>query len=83
VVAESLRALEERRGVAVLVKDVRRKAGLPKERFDSAAFRLTREGTVVLHEHDAPSLMTETARDELVADSKGRYYVGISWTHSG
>lgn len=81
-VRECLRSLETRQAVAVVMADLRRKAQLPKERFDQAALALSRQGAVVLHEHDAPSLLSEERRDELVVDREGRYYVGISWTHA-
>jgi hypothetical protein len=82
-VTAGLRALEAREAVAVVIADVWRKSELPKERFDRAVLELYRKGVVVLHRHDAPFLVSEEARNELLTDGAGRYYVGISWTHNG
>lgn len=80
IVSGALGLLETREAVAVGFGELRESAGLPKARFDEAVLGLSRKGTVVLHEHDAPSLLTEERRNDLVADQEGRYYVGISWT---
>ena len=82
-VKASLQALEQREAAAVVIADVRRKSGLPKEQFDHAVLELYRTGVVVLHRHDAPFLISEPERNELLTDGEGRYYVGISWTHAG
>lgn len=82
-VTASLRSIEPREAAAVVLADVWRKSELPKERFDRAVMELYRKGAVVLHRHDAPFLISEEGRNELLTDGEGRYYVGISWTHSG
>lgn len=82
-VTASLRAIEAREAVAVVIADVWSKSGLPKDRFDRAALGLYRRGVVVLHRHDDPFLVSEEQRNELLTDGEGRYYVGISWTYSG
>jgi len=82
-VTASLRALEAREAVAVVIAEVWRKSGLPKDRFDRAVLDLYRKGVVVLHRHDAPFVVSEEQRNELLTDGEGRYYVGISWTYSG
>jgi hypothetical protein len=82
-VTASLRALEAREAVAVVIADVWRKSGLPKDRFDRAVLDLYRKGAIVLHRHDAPFVISEEQRNELLNDGEGRYYVGVSWTYSG
>lgn len=82
IVTEALKSIEEREAVAVVIADLCRKSGLPKDRFDRAVLDLYREGAVVLHRHDAPFVISDEQRGDLLTDGEGRYYVGISWTHS-
>jgi hypothetical protein len=51
---------------------------LDKPRFDAAALRLFAAEKVILHHHDFPESLAPRARDELVLDAKGTYYVGIA-----
>jgi hypothetical protein len=58
-------------GASVLVRDLRRH--MPPEyrthaSFDAAVLGLAEEGTVVLHRHDHPLILTEAERDELIRD---------------
>lgn len=79
-VKEHLQALETRADVPVAIEKVRRRSGLDKQRFDRAVIELYRKGVVALYRHDAPFLISEEQRNELVTDGEDRYYVGISWT---
>lgn len=71
-------ASEDRPGTLLLVKHLRARTPLDKERFDAAALALSREGAAVLHHHDSPAALTEDERRLLVADGRGTYYVGIA-----
>lgn len=77
---DHLQALETRADVPVAIEKLRRRSGLNKQSFDRAVIELYRKGAVALYRHDAPFLISEEQRNELVTDGEDRYYVGISWT---
>ncbi|NBW07800.1 MAG: N-acetyltransferase [Caulobacteraceae bacterium] len=80
IVRNAMRGASGRVGEAVLVEDVRAASGLPKDRFDAAMLEASRNGDIVLHEHDAPSLLDDYKRDQMVTDGDGRTYIGVSWS---
>jgi hypothetical protein len=66
-------------GSALLsIRDLRRRLHIAKRDFDDLALCLQSEGLVTLHYHDYPTSLSESERDELVADAKGTHYVGIA-----
>ncbi|MDB5342846.1 MAG: uncharacterized protein JWP89_1223 [Schlesneria sp.] len=65
-------------GALVPARDLRRAANLEKTRFDHAVLDLARQGRVMLHRHDFAAGLSEADRDELVADGRGTYYVGMA-----
>jgi len=66
------------RGALITARDLRRAAGLGKAEFDRAALELARSGRLVLHQHDYPAGLTPAERDDLIADDRGNYYVGLA-----
>jgi hypothetical protein len=81
--AAVMRAVQEeeaadRPGALLSIKNVRRRAGLPKEEFDAAALELQSQGRLVLHYHDFPASLSSADRDAMVRDSRGNYYIGVA-----
>lgn len=81
-VAAALRSIETRTGTMVMMRDLRPRAAMDKREFDQAVLALSRRQIVAIHQHDAPTLLTEQERNVLVTDQEGRYYAGISWSNS-
>lgn len=67
-----------RRGALVTSRDLRRAAGLPKEKFDQEMLELSKQGKVSLHKHDFPQSLSQSERDEMVTDGNGHYFVGAA-----
>lgn len=70
------------RGTLVSTRDLRRAASLPKATFDRAVLELARAGQVSLHKHDFPASLTESERDELIADGYGNFFIGLALRQS-
>ena len=69
------------RGALVALRDLRRAAplsSLEKPAFDRVILELSEQGRVVLHRHDYPAVLGEAERNELVADGRGNYFIGIA-----
>ncbi len=66
------------RGALVPARVLRAAAKMPKATFDSLALQFAREGKIVLHEHDFAASLSQEARDELVSDGQGNFYVGMA-----
>ncbi|MBS0263612.1 MAG: hypothetical protein JSS02_16845 [Planctomycetes bacterium] len=75
-----IRRLEPRanQGAVVAARDLRPASGLDKVTFDRAVLDLARQGRLSLHRHDFVASLTSAARDELVTDGAGTYYVGMA-----
>ena len=71
------------RGTLVTARDLRQAAGLPKSTFDREVLNLARSGQVSLHKHDFPASLTESERDELIADGHGNFFIGLALRQSG
>jgi ribosomal protein S21 len=81
-IIRTLDRIEPRKGLVVAVSKVRHAPeldGMGKTDFDAAALRLFAERRVFLHDHTAPHTLSAAARNDLIADGKGNYYVGIAW----
>lgn len=65
-------------GSLLTVANVRRRANMPKFKFDAIAIALAHEGVVTLTEHDAPYFLTVEGRELLVWNPQSnRYFNGI------
>lgn len=88
VVMDAVRTVSDReRGRSigaplVSVREVREVARLPKDRFDAAMLELRRDGLVSLHYHDHAGGLSREEKAQLVKDSRGIYYVGVSLVES-
>jgi hypothetical protein len=71
------------RGALVGARELRRAAQLDKQSFDDAVVELARQGRLSLHRHDYAASLSQTERDELVADGAGTYYVGMALRFGG
>jgi len=69
-------------GALLPVRELRCVVRLSKERFDSTALLLAKEGAVTLHYHDHPASLPVSQRAELVQDDRGTYYMGIAFRRS-
>jgi hypothetical protein len=69
---------ENPRQALLSVRDLRSRLALGKERFDTLALELMRDGVISLHHHDHPASLSEPERQQLVQDARGTYYVGIA-----
>ncbi|HTV18295.1 MAG TPA: hypothetical protein VMG12_06480 [Polyangiaceae bacterium] len=80
VFLEALRrfADDNPKGALLPVRELRARAGLGKQDFDSAALDLSKEGLLVLHHHDHAAALSEAEQSGLVRDALGRHYVGIA-----
>jgi len=81
-IAAALERIEPRRGLVVAVSKLRHApelAGVSKSGFDAAAMHLFGARRVFLHDHTAPHTLTAAEQDDLIADGKGTFYVGIAW----
>lgn len=70
-------AAEHRPGALLLVRDLRARVGLDKDRFDLAVLALASERKAILHHHDHAAALSEKERRELVFDGRV-HYVGIA-----
>jgi len=66
------------RGALVGAGELRRAAGLEKQKFDRAVLDLARRQHLILHRHDYPTSLSPSALEELVFDGVRTYYVGIA-----
>ncbi len=71
-------ASEHRPGTLLLTANVRKRTTLDKASFDSAAIALSRDGKVVLHNHDHPAALPESERELLVSDGRDIFYIGMA-----
>jgi len=80
VFLEALRrfADDNPKGALLPVRELRARAGLGKQDFDSAALDLSQEGLLVLHHHDHAATLSEAEQSALVRDGRGQHYVGIA-----
>jgi hypothetical protein len=80
VFLEALRrfAADSPKGTLLPVRELRARAGLGKQDFDTAALDLSNEGLLVLHHHDHAAALSEAEQSGLVRDALGRHYVGIA-----
>jgi hypothetical protein len=80
VFLEALRrfAADNPKGALLPVRELRERAGLAKQDFDTAALDLSNEGLLVLHHHDHAAALSESEQSGLVRDALGRHYVGIA-----
>jgi hypothetical protein len=80
VFLEALRrfAADNPSGALLPVRELRARAGLGKQDFDSAALALSNEGLLELHHHDHAGALSEAEQSTLVRDPRGRHYVGIA-----
>jgi hypothetical protein len=80
VFLEALRrfAADNPQGALLPVRELRARAGLAKQDFDSAALALSREGLLVLHHHDHAASLSEADQNALVRDALGRHYIGVA-----
>lgn len=60
------------------LRELRARLPLDKPTFDRVVLELSRDEIVTLHHHDFPTSFSDSERDELVADDRGQYYVGIA-----
>jgi hypothetical protein len=63
-------------GALLSIRELRFRAGLDKQQFDTVALELQREGAVTLHHHDHPE--SDPDPSQLVVDERGTHYVGIA-----
>lgn len=85
LIGEALSRIEPRKGLVVAVSKIRHAPeleGVSKPDFDAAAMQLFSERRVFLHHHTAPHTLTAAERDDLIADERGNFYVGIAWRES-
>lgn len=66
------------KGALLPVRELRARAGLAKQDFDTAALALSKEGLLVLHHHDHAATLSEAEQSGLVRDALGRHYVGVA-----
>src|SRR5690606_32765440 len=66
------------RGTLVTARILRQHANIGKPEFDTLALQLARQGRLALHEHDFPFSLSPEAREELVTDGQGNYYIGLA-----
>lgn len=80
VFLEALRrfAADSPEGALLPVRELRARAGLAKQDFDSTALDLSQEGLLVLHHHDHAAALSEAEQRALVRDARGHHYVGIA-----
>ena len=80
VFLEALRKLaaDNPQGALLPVREVRARAGLPKQDFDDTALALSREGLLLLHHHDHPGSLSDAEQGALVRDPHGTHYVGMA-----
>lgn len=66
------------RGALVSAAELRKGIEMAKQDFDRTVLELARQQQLTLHRHDYPGSLTPEARDELVSDGTGAYYVGMA-----
>jgi hypothetical protein len=71
-------AADNPKGALLPVRELRARAGLAKQDFDTTALALSREGLLVLHHHDHAASLSEAEKNSLVRDTLGRHYVGVA-----
>lgn len=69
---------ENNPGALLSVREVRARAGLPKDEFDTIALGLQRTRELVLHHHDFPQSLTVREREQFIRAPNGVYYVGLA-----
>jgi hypothetical protein len=82
LVLMAIRQLEAEPGVPVTARKLRRHralADLKKDRLDQALLSLRAEGKVILHgETTSLYVVHESERDDLIADSRGKFFVEVA-----
>ncbi|HMA95517.1 MAG TPA: hypothetical protein VKP30_22665 [Polyangiaceae bacterium] len=65
-------------GSLLSVRDLRAQLPFEKAEFDRIALELATSERVILHYHDFPASLSESARAELIVDSRGNHFIGIA-----